>query len=124
MCSHRTRSADIGFSGGGAFESVGAILVVTMLIVPAATSYLVTVRLLPMVVVTVLVGWVAAVGGYGSAVALDASIGGAMGMVAAFCFLLALLFAPRYGFLTRALVRARRRNQARPEPKLPVAAGD
>ncbi|MDQ2621936.1 MAG: metal ABC transporter permease [Actinomycetota bacterium] len=88
-----------------AFESVGAILVVTMLIVPAATSYLLTVRLLPMVIVSVGIGWVAAVGGYGSAVALDASIGGAMGLVAACCFALAMLFAPRYGQVTRLIRR-------------------
>jgi manganese/zinc/iron transport system permease protein len=107
-----------------AFESVGAILVVTMLIVPAATSYLLTVRLLPMVVVSVLVAWVAAVGGYGSAVSLDASIGGAMGMVAAFCFLLALLFAPKYGFITRTIVRTRRRSlTAGPPPSVPEPAG-
>lgn len=93
-----------------AFESVGAILVVTMLIVPAATSYLLTSRLLPMVLVSVMVGWVAAIGGYGSAVALDASIGGAMGLVAALCFLLALLFAPRYGVVSRWIIRLRRRS--------------
>jgi manganese/zinc/iron transport system permease protein len=92
-----------------AFESVGAILVITMIIVPAATSYLLASRLLPMLVVSVGVGWIAAVGGYGSAVALDASIGGAMGLVAALCFLLALLFAPRYGVITRAATRRRRR---------------
>lgn len=95
-----------------AFESVGAILVVTMLIVPAATSYLLTVRLLPMVLVSVGLGWVAAIGGYTSAIGLDASIGGAMGMVAAGCFVLALLLGPRYGFITRALLRLRRRSQA------------
>lgn len=88
-----------------AFESVGAILVVTMLIVPAATSYLLTVRLLPMVIVSVGIGWIAAAGGYGSAVALDASIGGAMGLVAACCFTLAMLFAPRYGRVTRLVRR-------------------
>lgn len=100
-----------------AFESVGAILVVTMLIVPAATSYLLTVRLLPMVLVSVLVGWVAAVGGYGSAVALDASIGGAMGMVAAFCFVVALILAPRYGFLARRWSRSRRRDRRLRPPR-------
>lgn len=96
-----------------AFESVGAILVVTMLIVPAATSYLLTVRLLPMVLVSVGFGWISAIGGYTSAVALDASIGGAMGLVAAACFLLALLFAPRYGFVTRSVSRAIRRRSVR-----------
>ncbi len=96
-----------------AFESVGAILVVTMLIVPAATSYLLTSRLLPMVLASVGIGWVSAMGGYSFAVSMDASIGGSMGMVATGCFLLALLLAPRYGFLTRAVLRARRRAAAK-----------
>ena len=92
-----------------AFESVGAILVVTMLIVPAAAAYLLTVRLLPLVIVTVAIGWISAVGGYTSAVALDASIAGAMGLVATVCFTLALLFSPRYGVIAKAVIRARRK---------------
>jgi manganese/zinc/iron transport system permease protein len=99
-----------------AFESVGAILVVTMLIVPAATAYLLTVRLLPMVALSVLVGWISAIGGYGSAVALDASIAGAMGLVATFCFAVAFFFSPRFGVFARAF----RRRRAHSEP---VAAG-
>lgn len=92
-----------------AFESVGAILVVTMLIVPAAAAYLLTVRLLPLVITTVAIGWVSAIGGYTSAVAVDASIAGAMGLVATFCFALALLFSPRYGVVAKAVIRARRK---------------
>jgi len=108
-----------------AFESVGAILVVTMLIVPAATAYLLTVRLLPLVIVSVLVGWVSAVGGYGSAVALDASIAGAMGLVATLCFSLALLLSPKYGVIARAFRRRRRHLQPAPPgfAAVPGAAG-
>jgi manganese/zinc/iron transport system permease protein len=105
-----------------AFESVGAILVVTMLIVPAATAYLLTVRLLPLVVVSVLVGWFSAVGGYGSAIALDASIAGAMGLVATLCFAIALLFSPKYGVIARAFRRSRRRSRPAP-PAAAVASG-
>ena len=57
------------------------------------------------------IGWVSALGGYGSAVALDASIAGAMGMVATGCFALALLAAPRYGVLARLAQRRRRRRR-------------
>ena len=91
------------------FESVGAILVVTMLIVPAATARLVTDRLLPMVVTTIAVGWIAAVGGYQSATALDASIAGAMGVVASICFALALLASPHHGLIAMAARRHRAR---------------
>jgi manganese/zinc/iron transport system permease protein len=93
-----------------AFESVGAILVVTLLIVPAATAYLLCERLWPMILVTVGLGWIAAGGGYASALALDASIAGAMGLVAALCFVLAVVASPRHGVLAR---RARVRRFAR-----------
>ncbi len=66
-----------------------------------------------MVLASVGIGWVSAMGGYSFAVSMDASIGGSMGMVATGCFLLALLLAPRYGFLTRAVLRARRRAAAK-----------
>ena len=92
-----------------AFESVGAILVVTMLIVPAAAAYLLTNRLWAMVVVTVAVGWVSAIGGHAAATAVDASIAGAMGLVAAICFAVALVASPRHGLLARAVKRRRRR---------------
>jgi manganese/zinc/iron transport system permease protein len=92
-----------------AFESVGAILVVTMLIVPAAAARLLTDRLWATVAVAVGIGWVSAIGGHSAALAVDASIAGAMGLVASACFVAALLLAPRYGLLARALQRARTR---------------
>lgn len=92
-----------------AFESVGAILVVTLLIVPAATAYLLTNRLWAMVAVTVAVGWLSAGVGYAGALRVDASIAGAMGLVAAGCFALALLLSPRHGVLAVRARRARRR---------------
>jgi manganese/zinc/iron transport system permease protein len=91
-----------------AFESVGAILVVAMLIVPAATAALLSRRVWTMVFAAVAVGWVAAVGGYASATALDASIAGAMGLVAAACFALAVLASPSHGLVARAMRRRRR----------------
>ncbi len=86
-----------------AFEAVGAILVVTMLIVPAATAYLLTDRLVVMVGLSVGVGWVGAVVGHTLAIAYDSSIAGAMGLVCAACFVVALLASPKHGLLTRRL---------------------
>lgn len=94
-----------------AFESVGAILVVTLLIVPAAAAYLLTDRLALMVAITVGIGWIGAVAGYWGAVGADSSIAGAMGLVCAICFALALLVSPRYGLIASAL-RRRRRSRA------------
>ncbi len=95
-----------------AFESVGAILVVTLLIVPAAAAYLLTDRLWAMVAITVAIGWLSAVAGYAGALRLDASIAGAMGLVAAACFAVALLLSQAHGLVTRRIRRARRKLDA------------
>ena len=94
-----------------AFEAVGAILVITLLIVPAAAAYLMTDRLWIMVVLSVAIGWLAAVVGHQAAIAFDTSIAGAMGVVATVCFAGALFGSPRYGLIARAVQRARRRRR-------------
>ncbi len=90
-----------------AFDSVGAILVVAMLIVPAATAYLLTDRLPTMLALAVACGAASAVGGYWLARALDGSIAGAIAVVAGILFTVAFLAAPRHGLVARA-VRLRR----------------
>lgn len=92
-----------------AFESVGAILVITLLIVPAATAYLATRGLATMIATSVAVGWVSAIGGHAVATALDASIAGSMGLVAAGLFVATLCGAPRHGLIARRLRRSRLR---------------
>jgi manganese/zinc/iron transport system permease protein len=94
-----------------AFESVGAILVVTLLIVPAATAYLLADRIVTMVAVTLAIGWFSAIAGHTAALQVDASIAGAMGLVASCCFVLALLLSPKYGLLARRRQRGRRRRE-------------
>jgi manganese/zinc/iron transport system permease protein len=98
-----------------AFDAVGAILVVTLLIVPAATAYLLTDRLVVMVALAIAVGWVGAAAGYAIALPMDSSIAGAMGLVCTACFVLALLLSPRHGLLTR---RWRRRRAVADAPLL------
>lgn len=88
-----------------AFESVGAILVVAMLIVPGATAYLLTDRLSVMLLLSMLVGVVSAVLGYGVAVLLDASISGCMTTVAGILFALAFFFSPTHGLVRRRMLR-------------------
>lgn len=83
------------------FESVGAILVVGMLVVPPATAYLLTDKLNRMIIYSVITGCISAVAGYYTAQILDASIAGSMISTAGFLFLIALLFSPRHGVLLR-----------------------
>ncbi|OPA73940.1 iron ABC transporter [Paenibacillus selenitireducens] len=89
------------------FESVGAILVVGMLIVPASTAYLLTERLSVMILYSVLIGIACSVFGYMIAAWLDASIAGMMVTVAGAIFAIALVFSPRHGLLMR--LRRRRK---------------
>lgn len=86
-----------------AFESVGAILVVAMLIVPAATAYLLSERLNVMILLAVLLGIVSAVGGYGWAHQYNFSIAGGMAVVTGVLFMAAFLLSPRHGLLARTV---------------------
>lgn len=88
-----------------AFESVGAILVVAMLIAPAATAYLLTDRLAVMIALAMAIGAACAIGGYYLAHTLDASIAGAMATVAGLFFTLAFFTSPRHGVIPRHFAR-------------------
>lgn len=84
------------------FESVGAILVVALLIAPAATAYLLTDHLPSMLLIAVGSGIVASISGYYFAVAVDASIAGAIATMAGLIFGITLIFSPAHGVLRKA----------------------
>ncbi|WP_405251032.1 metal ABC transporter permease [Dokdonia sp. Asnod3-C12] len=83
----------------GAFEAVGAVLVVALMIAPAATAYLLTSDLKKMLVLSVIFGVFSAIGGYWMAHFLDASIAGSMTTVLGLVFLAVYLFAPSKGLI-------------------------
>lgn len=93
----------------GAFSAVGAILAVALMIVPAATAYLLTERLPWMLALSVLIGALSAVSGYFVAFALDASVAGAMASMTGVFFGLTVLFSPSRGILTALYRRQRQR---------------
>lgn len=84
----------------GAFDAVGAILVVALMIAPAATAYLLTNNLKKMLLLSVLFGVFSAIAGYWLAHWLDASISGSMTTVLGMVFLLVYLFAPKRGLIS------------------------
>lgn len=85
------------------FESVGAILVVALLIAPAATAYLLTDNFKWMLVLACAVGTLASLSGYYLAVWLDGSIAGAIATMSGVIFGLALAFSPVHGLLFKKL---------------------
>lgn len=85
------------------FEAVGSILVVAMLIVPAATAHLIADRLATMVALACLFAILSAVLGYWIAHRWNVNPAGAMTVAAGAMYGLAVLFSPRYGVLSKLL---------------------
>ncbi len=97
-----------------AFEAVGSILVIAMLIVPAATARLLTDRLAPQLLVSVGVAIAAAILGYMGSIAVPHAFGksevnaaGSMAVMLGVLLTLAAVFGLRYGVLATAIRRSR-----------------
>ena len=95
-----------------AFESVGSIIVIAMLIVPPATALLLTKRLGLMLILSVVIGVGAAVLGHVGALTVPPWLGfrgtvtsGMMAAAAGLLFGLAWLFSPREGLISARLRR-------------------
>ncbi|MBX2963064.1 MAG: metal ABC transporter permease [Cyclobacteriaceae bacterium] len=85
------------------FESVGAILVVALLIAPAATAYLLTDNFKTMLALACLMGVLSSITGYYLAVWLDGSIAGAIATMSGVHFALAMLLSPSHGMIYKKL---------------------
>ena len=94
----------------GAFDAVGSILVVALMIAPPAAAYLLTDKLSRMLGLSVLIGVVSAIAGFWFAILIDASIAGSMASAAGAAFLLVFLFAPERGLIA---VYSRKSHQKR-----------
>lgn len=95
----------------GAFDAVGAILVVALMIVPAAAAYLLTADLKKMLALSISFGLFSAISGYWMANLLNASISGSMATVLGLVFLLVYLFAPNKGLLANIVRSKRQKNE-------------
>jgi manganese/iron transport system permease protein len=96
-----------------ALQTVGACLVIAMVVTPGATAYLLTDRFGRLIVIAVSMGVVtSAVGAYASYF-LDGSTGGMIVVLQTVLFLLAFVFAPKHGRLA-----ARRAASAIAEPAI------
>lgn len=99
----------LSFAVVASLQSVGVILVVAMLITPASTAYLVTHRLSAMVWISAVVGLLSAVLGLLVAVLLQTTPGPAMTVMATLIYLIAVLFAPNKGLVSRGLIQRAKR---------------
>lgn len=108
-----------------AFRSVGSILVIGLLIVPAATSVLLTDRLIPMIVISLVTAASSAVVGHVLAMTIaprlfhlvgftevtDLATSGMMAVACGLFFVAALLFSPWHGLIGKLMTRMKLRMQ-------------
>lgn len=119
-------AAAIGFSPGlihyglmsvvsvtavGAFDAVGAILVVSLMVGPPVSAYLLTDNLAKMIFLSVLTGILSAISGYWLAHLFDVSIAGSMATMVGIIFGLVFAMAPDRGLIAIARRRARQKNE-------------
>jgi manganese/zinc/iron transport system permease protein len=105
MFIHYSLMSMVSITTVASFDSVGAILVVAMLIVPGATAYLLTDKLLAMLFISAVIGVISAIGGYYAALVWNISISGSMASIAGLIFAATFILSPRYGLLSKLLAR-------------------
>ncbi|MCG3087719.1 metal ABC transporter permease [Sporosarcina cyprini] len=93
-------------------QTVGVILVVSLLITPASTAYLLTNRLSVMVVLSAIFGALSAVIGLYFSFLYNMPSGPVIALVTTALFVLAFLFSPKQGLLVRKLKSANRKRYA------------
>lgn len=97
----------LSFAVVASLRTVGVILVVAMLITPAATALILSKRLKRVLLIAAVVGMLSALVGLVLAILLETPPGPAMAVVATGFYLLAALFAPKRGLLFRYLQKKR-----------------
>jgi manganese/zinc/iron transport system permease protein len=95
----------------GAFDSVGAILVLAFMITPTATALLLTNSLLLMVGITFAVSVISSVTGVLLAIQIDSGISGAITTIMGLFFIGAYLFSPTVGVVTKMRNKIRIRDE-------------
>ncbi|MDP2733966.1 MAG: metal ABC transporter permease, partial [Hoeflea sp.] len=84
-----------------AMQTVGAFLVIALVVTPGATAYLLTDRFPRLIVIAVAIGSITSFVGVYLSYFLDGATGGVVIMLQTSLFLLAFLFAPRHGLLAQ-----------------------
>jgi len=103
---HLTLLTLLAATAVAALQTVGACLVVAMLVTPGATAYLLTDRFARMLWLAAGMGVVTSFTGAYASYFLDGSTGGCIVLLQTLLFLAALVFGPRHGMLAN---RAKRR---------------
>ena len=101
-------------TAGTAFEAVGAILVVSVLITPGAAAYLISKDLKAMIAISVGYAVINSIIGYVLSLLMNVSMSGMTAAVAGVTFLITFLFN-REGLITAIFIRLKRKSELKPE---------
>ena len=82
-----------------AMQTVGAFLVIAMVVTPGATAYLLTDRFPRLILIAIAVGTLSSLVGAYISFFLDGATGGVIVVLQTLVFLLAFVFAPKHGLL-------------------------
>lgn len=99
----------VSITAVGAFDVVGSVLVVSLMIAPPAGAYLITDRLSRMLVFSSVIAAGSALAGFALARWLDANIAGAMATMTGVIFIFIFFLAPQRGLLSQLLRRSRQK---------------
>lgn len=82
-----------------ALQTVGAFLVIAMVVTPGATAYLLSDRFSWVIILSVIIGAVSSFMGAYLSYFIDGATGGIIVVLQAMVFMLAFVFAPKHGYL-------------------------
>lgn len=97
----------VSLTSVAAFNAVGTILVVALMIGPASTAILITKDLKKTLIIAILFGIINSVLGYVAALVIDVNISGMVATMTLLTFLIVLIFEPRKGII-RSVNRRRK----------------
>lgn len=104
---HMALMSFVAIAAVASFEAVGSILVIAMLICPAATARLLTDRLISQIIVSAIVAFLTAIVGYAIASKMNVNAAGMMASVSGAFVLVAMIASPSHGMVAKS------RNQRR-----------
>jgi len=86
-----------------AMQTVGAFLVIAMIVTPGSTAYLITDKFSKLILISIFVGIFSCAFGTYISYFIDGATGGVIILVQTILFLLAFFFSPKYGYIWKII---------------------
>lgn len=95
----------------GSFNAVGSVLVISYMVVPSATAYLLTDDLKKMIFYSLIIGVLGSISGFYIAYIYDLSIAGTIAVVDGVLFFLVFILDPKNGIIRRYINEKNKKNE-------------